>query len=131
MARGMGGQRRAPFHPWRHSRGVDRSRRRLGAGPADGPRRADHRHARRLPKGAAPGDLPIEFPTKIERVINLKAAKVLGRGGAAGLARPRRRGDRITKSVAAVCSPLSAQSGSTSLDLVRHELATVNSHKFR
>lgn len=33
---------------------------------------------RRLPKGAAPGDLPIEFPTKIERVINLKTAKVLG-----------------------------------------------------
>ena len=64
MARGMGGQRRASFHPWRHSRGVDRSRRRLGAGPADRPRRADHRHARRLPKGAAPGDLPIEFPKK-------------------------------------------------------------------
>src|SRR5215470_6600879 len=41
MARGMGGQRRASFHPWRHSRGVDRSRRRLGAGPADRPRRAD------------------------------------------------------------------------------------------
>ena len=78
MARGMGSQRRASFHPWRHSRGVDRSRRRLGAGPADRPRRADHRHARRLPKGAAPGDLPIEFPTKIERVINLKTAKVLG-----------------------------------------------------
>ena len=70
MARGK--ERRASFHPWRHSRGVD------GAGPADRPRRADHRHARRLPKGAAPGDLPIEFPTKIERVINLKTATVLG-----------------------------------------------------
>jgi putative ABC transport system substrate-binding protein len=28
--------------------------------------------------GTAPGDLPVEFPTKVELVVNLTAAKALG-----------------------------------------------------
>jgi putative ABC transport system substrate-binding protein len=29
-------------------------------------------------RGAKPGDLPVQFPTKFEPVVNLRAAKAIG-----------------------------------------------------
>ena len=55
LARGVGGQCRAPLHPRRHPRGADRPRRRLGDGAKARPRRADHRHARGLSRGRLAG----------------------------------------------------------------------------
>ena len=48
-----------------------------GPDPVDIFRRAAS-YADRILRGEKPGDLPVQFPTKFEMVVNLKAAKALG-----------------------------------------------------
>jgi hypothetical protein len=49
-----------------------------------------------LRDGAKPGDLPVQFPTKFEMVVNRKTAKALGLGVPASILL-RGRGDRINR----------------------------------
>ena len=74
---GLAAKNRLPVvYPWKE--GVD-----AGGLMAYGPNIADvfrraATYVDRILKGAKPGDLPVEQPTKFELVINLKAARVLG-----------------------------------------------------
>ena len=74
----------------------------LDGGPLPRSKRRNWRRAGALRdkilKARAPGDLPVQQPTRFELIVNLKTAKALGRHRPAFDSRASRRGDRSDES---------------------------------
>ena len=70
-------KRRLPVLAWTNTSSLRGSLMSYGPSTSDVLRRAGG-HAAKILNGAKPGDLPVEQPTKLELVINLKTAKALG-----------------------------------------------------
>lgn len=73
----LAASRRLPVIGWSRDWPADGALLSYGVNPSDGFRRAAF-YIDKILKGANPGDLPVEQPSKIELIINLKTAKALG-----------------------------------------------------
>ena len=62
----------------------------------------------RILRGEKPSDLPIEFPTKLELVMNMKTMRTLGPNGATDPSCPRRRSDRMRSVIGTKRTPVGA-----------------------
>jgi ABC-type uncharacterized transport system substrate-binding protein len=70
-------KRRLPMLAWTNTSSLRGALMSYGPSTSDVLRRAGG-HVAKILNGAKPGDLPVEQPTKLELVINLKTAKALG-----------------------------------------------------
>ena len=72
-----------------------------GASDSDAYRRAGSHYVPRILKGANPGDLPVEMPSKYELVVNVVSCQSPGGQYPAQASRTGRRGYRIKTQIAA------------------------------
>jgi ABC-type uncharacterized transport system substrate-binding protein len=70
-------KRRLPVLAWTDTEALRGALMSYGPSTSDVIRRAGG-HVAKILKGARPGDFPVEQPTKLELVINIKTAKALG-----------------------------------------------------